>query len=290
VSGGALDGLSVVEVGHGVAGAFAARLLGDLGADVVKVERPGRGDFVRRLAPLTPDGRSAVFEYVNWNKRSVALELTSTAGRAALGTLAERADVLLDSLAPGRLDALGLGPASLREHNPRLVITSVSDFGGSGPYAGWKGCDLVFAAMSGLAQISGSAEREPLKRGLRQSYYCAGISAAYASLAGHLAALRTGAGAHVDLAIRECPASELVLNESHYICTGAIQGRRPALRDPLGGPLGGGDPLPATGGHIALQVTPTVPVERLAELRDQRGSRRRGRRAGRTSLGVLGGP
>ncbi len=266
---GALEGVVVLEIGHGIAGPFASRLLGDLGADVIKLE-PAGGDFVRGLGPFADDDAgvrtSALFELLNWNKRSVVLDLHEEAGRKRARDLAREADIVIVSLRPRTLEAWGLDGASLRAGAERLVVTSVSNFGASGPLRDWLGSDLVFQAMGGVAQISGVSDREPLKRGLRQSLWCAGINAAYASLAGHLAAKRTGAGAHIDLAIRDCPASELVLNEAFYACMGAVQGRRPPARDPLGGPFGGGDPLPAANGFVALQITPQVPVTRLAEL------------------------
>jgi crotonobetainyl-CoA:carnitine CoA-transferase CaiB-like acyl-CoA transferase len=266
----ALDGVRVIDLGHGIAGPFAARLLADLGADVIKIERPGNGDLTRRLGPFATDvggtRTSALFELLNWNKRSVALDLHDAIARERARELARDADIVIASLRPRTLERWDLDAASLRADNERLVVTTVSNFGASGPYRDWLGSDLVFQAMGGIAQISGSSDREPLKRGLRQSLWCAGINAAYASLAAHLGALRTGAGAHVDLAIRECPASELVLNEAFYACMGAVQGRRPPARDPLGGPLGGGDPLPAGDRHVALQINPQVPVARLAEL------------------------
>jgi crotonobetainyl-CoA:carnitine CoA-transferase CaiB-like acyl-CoA transferase len=269
----ALEGVRVLDLGHGIAGPFAARLLGDFGADVVKVERPGMGDFVRALGPFATDAAgartSALHELLNWNKRSVALDLREPEGRDRARELAAGADIVIASLRPRTLERFELDAASLRERNPRLVVTTVSNFGATGPYRDWLGSDLVFAAMSGVAQISGSSDRPPIKRGLRQSLWCAGINAAYASLAAYLGALRTGAGAHVDLAIRECPASELVLNQAFYACMGAVQGRRPPARDPLGGPLGGGDPVAARGGYVALQITPQVPVERLAELLEE---------------------
>jgi crotonobetainyl-CoA:carnitine CoA-transferase CaiB-like acyl-CoA transferase len=266
---GALEGVVVLEIGHGIAGPFASRLLGDLGADVIKLEAAD-GDFVRRRGPFADDAggnrTSALFELLNWNKRSVALDLHEEPARERARVLAREADIVIVSLSPRRLEAWGLDGASLRAGAERLVVTSVSNFGADGPLRDWLGSDLVFQAMGGVAQISGVADREPLKRGLRQSLWCAGINAAYASLAGYLAAQRTGSGAHIDLAIRECPASELVLNEAFYACMGAVQGRRPLARDPLGGPLGGGDPLPTANGYVALQVTPQVPVERLAKL------------------------
>jgi crotonobetainyl-CoA:carnitine CoA-transferase CaiB-like acyl-CoA transferase len=269
----ALAGVVVVELGHGVAGPFAARLLADLGADVLKVEQPGAGDFARRLEPCLVDDMgatsSALFEYLNWNKRSATLDLHEEAGREAVRRLAGRADIVIESFRPGRLEAWGLGQGALRGLNPRLVVTSVSNFGQTGPYAGYRAGDLVFQAMSGLMQISGTSDREPLKRGLRQSLYTAGINAAYVSLAAYYASLTSGAGAHLDLSILECLCSELVLNDAYYASMGAVQGRRPAKRDPLGGPLGGGDPLPVSDGYVALQINPQLPVARLADLFDE---------------------
>jgi crotonobetainyl-CoA:carnitine CoA-transferase CaiB-like acyl-CoA transferase len=266
---GALEGVVVLEIGHGIAGPFASRLLGDLGADVIKLE-PAGGDFARELGPFADDDAgvrtSALFELLNWNKRSVVLDLHEEAARDRTRALARDADIVILSLRPRTLEAWGLDAGSLRTGAERLVVTSVSNFGADGPLRDWLGSDLVFQAMGGVAQISGVSDREPLKRGLRQTLWCAGINAAYASLAGYLGAQRTGAGAHIDLAIRECPASELVLNEAFYACMGAVQGRRPPARDPLGGPLGGGDPLPAGSGYVALQITPQVPVARVAEL------------------------
>ena len=256
MSTGALDGVVVVELGHGIAGPFAARLLADLGADVIKVEEPGVGDFARRLEPST------LFEYLNWNKRSVALDLRVEAGRAR--ALAAGADIVIESFRPGRLESWGLGPAELLEANPGLVVTSVSNFGRTGPYADWAGSDLVFQALSGILQMSGASDREPLKRGLRQSLYAAGLTAAYASLAAYYAG-----GGHVDVSIHECLASELVLNEAHYISMGAVQGRRPPRRDPLGGPLGGGDPIPCADGYVSLQISGVVSVEQVAELLEE---------------------
>jgi crotonobetainyl-CoA:carnitine CoA-transferase CaiB-like acyl-CoA transferase len=270
MSEGALAGVRVVELGHGIAGPFAARLLADLGADVIKVEEPGAGDFARRLEPLVVDRAgtesSALFEYLNWNKRSVALDLRTDEGSAAARRLIGGADVVVESFRPGRVEGWGLGQAALRAANPALVVTSVSNFGHDGPCADWLGSDLVFQALSGVLQMSGTSDREPLKRGLRQSLYAAGLTAAYASIAAHYASLESGAGAHVDVSIHECLASEIVLNEAYYMSMGAVQGRRPPRRDPLGGPLGGGDPIPCADGYVALQISGVVSVADLAGL------------------------
>jgi crotonobetainyl-CoA:carnitine CoA-transferase CaiB-like acyl-CoA transferase len=294
---GALEGVVVFDLGHGIPGPFAARLLGDLGAEVIKLEDPSRGDLTRRLPPFRKDAdgqrTSALFELLNWNKRAVAVDLRKPAGRDRAREIAREADVVITSFRPRTLREWSLDPTTLRADAEHLVVTTVTDFGVSGPLRDWRGSDLVFHAMGGVAKISGTADREPLKRGGRQTLWCAGINAAYASLAAYLGAVRTGVGAHVDLAIRDCPASELVLNEAFYACMGAVQGRRPLVRDPLGGPLGGGDPLPAGDGHIAFQVTPTLPVARLAELlavpalADERFATSEGRAANAAELAAL---
>src|SRR3954464_3909806 len=155
----ALHGLRVLDLSHGVAGPFAARLLGDFGADVIKVEEPGRGDFVRREEPLERDApepeQSLLFEYLNWNKRGVTLDLRNAASHAALRRLVERSDIVIEAFRPGTLDRWDIGVPRLMDWNPNLVVTSVTNFGQTGPYAGYAATDLVIHAMSGIMQISG---------------------------------------------------------------------------------------------------------------------------------------
>jgi crotonobetainyl-CoA:carnitine CoA-transferase CaiB-like acyl-CoA transferase len=239
---GALDGLRVVELGSGVATAFAARLLGDLGADVVKAE-PAGGDPMRSAAPLLADGTSLLFELCNWGKRSVH-------GDAA--ALLAGADAVI---APP--EALPAPAAELVARHPALVVTTVAGFGASGPLSGWQATDLILQATGGIMQISGTSDREPLKHGLQQALWCGGLNAAYATLA----ALRAGPGGHVDLSLQECMASELVINEANYAFMGAVQGRRPPVQDPLAG-----DPLPAADGWVSLQTSGLISADRLATL------------------------
>jgi crotonobetainyl-CoA:carnitine CoA-transferase CaiB-like acyl-CoA transferase len=201
----ALAGVRVLELGAGVAGPYGARLLGDLGADVVKIERPGVGDSLRGKPPFADpvDGvsRGLLFEYLNWGKRSVELDLSDVGSRQRLSRLVRWADIVIVSLSPARVREFGLTPEVLSGWNRGAVVTLVSNFGHSGPYRDWAATDLVFQAMGGVMQISGIAERDPIKPGLNQSLYCAGINAAYASLAGYLAARRFGAGVTIDLSI-----------------------------------------------------------------------------------------
>jgi crotonobetainyl-CoA:carnitine CoA-transferase CaiB-like acyl-CoA transferase len=261
----ALAGVRVLEIGGGIAGPYGARLLGDLGADVLKIEPPGEGDPMRAAAPFADpvDGvrRSVLFEYLNWGKRSIELDVSDAGRRAELADLVRWADIAVISLSPAATRDAELTAEVLLGWNPRVVITFVSGFGHSGPYRDWAGTDLVLQAMSGVMQISGTAERPPIKPGLNQSLYCAGINAAYASLAGYLAARRTGSGVALDLSVHETLASQLVMNEPYYAFAGTIQGRRSATQDPFSG-----EPIPTADGYLSLQSTTLTPVARFAEL------------------------
>lgn len=264
-SRGALQGVRVLDLSHGIAGPFAARLLADFGADVIKIEKPGTGDFARFMEPLKTDApapeQSLLFQYLNWNKRSVALDLRSAKARPVLQKLVENSDIVIESFRPGTLDGWGIGVDQMLEWNPQVVVTSVTNFGQTGPYAGYHASDLVLQAMSGIMQISGRVDRAPLKHGLSQSFYCAGLNAAYASLMAHTAAAVDGFGEHVDLSIHECLASELVLNESYYAFLGAVQGRRAMVQDPFAG-----EPIPAREGFLAVQTGGGAPFEEFADL------------------------
>jgi crotonobetainyl-CoA:carnitine CoA-transferase CaiB-like acyl-CoA transferase len=260
---GALDGVTVVELGGGIAGPFAARLLGDLGAEVFKVEPPG-GDATRSAEPVVEDARgrrvSLLFEYLNWNKCSVVADLQSDRDRERVLELLTPRTIVIDALGPDGLEQAGLAPDTLRQRAPLAVIVSISSFGRSGPYAHWRGSDLVVQAMSGVMAISGVSDREPLAHGLRQSEYCTALNAAYVALAAHLAALRQGEGAEIDVSARECLASELLLNEAHYAFLGVVQGRRPPIQDPFLG-----EPLATRDGWISLQTSGLVSTAQIAE-------------------------
>ena len=265
---GALTGLQVLDLSHGIAGPFAARLLGDHGADVIKIERPVTGDFARTLPPLkhdTPEPeQSLLFQYLNWNKRSLALDLKLPENKPLLQKLVEQSDIVIESFRPGRLEQWGLGVDQLLAWKPSLIITSVTNFGQTGPYAQYAASDLTLQAMSGIMQISGQVDREPLKHGLSQSFYCAGLTAAYASIMAYTAAQADQFGEHVDVSIHECLASELVLNESYYAFLGAVQGRRAIVQDPFAG-----EPIETRKGYLAFQTGGGAPFETLAELFDR---------------------
>lgn len=261
----ALEGVRILDLGQGIAAPLAARILGDFGADVMKVEPAGAGDPGRQMHPLVHEGpeaeRSLLFAYLNWNKRGVQLDFASACGQATLRRLVEACDIVVEGFRPGVLAGWSLSPQQMMEWNPRLVVVSVSDFGQSGPYAQFAGSDLVHQAMSGIMQISGAADRAPLKHGLNQAYLGAGINAAYAALAAHCAAERDGVGDHVDLSVQECLVSELVTCETYYTFMGAVQGRRLPVQDPYSGA-----PIPTQQGYLSFQASLTVPNETFADL------------------------
>ena len=209
-----LAGLRVVELATGVAGPWASKLLADYGADVVKVEPPG-GDPARREGATTgprPDPEAApLFLHLNTNKRSVVADLDRSGGVDLVRRLVARADVLIESERPGRLAALGLGVDELRVANPRLVVTSVTPFGQTGPLgeAGHDGGDLVAYAMGGPMHATGDPAREPMKLAGRIVEYQSGSVAALGTLAAVMMAEASGRGTHVDVANYETQASSI---------------------------------------------------------------------------------
>lgn len=263
-STGALAGVRVLDLSTGIAGPFAARLMGDFGANVIKVE-PSGGDPARELPPLVDSApnkeKSLFFQYLNWNKRGIVLDPSEVGNHAQLRELVERSDIMLESFAPGQLDAWRIGVDVLMQWNPRLVITSVTDFGQTGPYASYLGSDLVSQAMAGIMQISGTADKPPLKHGLHQAALCAGLNAAYASLAALYSALADGVGEHVDLSIHEVLASELLMCETYYTYMGAVQSRRLPAQDPYSGV-----PVPTRDGFISIQSGGPSPLEGYADV------------------------
>ena len=194
-----LDGILVVSLEQAVAGPYATRQLADLGARVIKVERPGRGDFARDYDG-TVRGLSSHFVWVNRSKESLVLDLKSQAGKAALQGLVGRADVLLSNLRPGALARLGFEPSELRVAHPRLVVCTITGFGPRGPYRDRRAYDLLVQCEAALLAVTGTPEA-PAKVGIP----VADIAAATHAFAGILAALyrreRTGQGAHVEVSL-----------------------------------------------------------------------------------------
>jgi crotonobetainyl-CoA:carnitine CoA-transferase CaiB-like acyl-CoA transferase len=218
---GPLAGLVVADFSRVLAGPFATMLLGDLGADVVKVEHPGGGDETRAWGPPYLGEASTYYLAVNRNKRSVALDLKSGPGREAARALAGRADVLVENFKAGTLERLGLGFDEVARDNPGLVWCSISGFG-RGAGAELPGYDFLVQAMSGLMSITGPAGGEPTKVGVALVDVLTGLYA----FGGVLAALhereRTGRGQRVEVSLLASALASLVNQASSFLCTGGV--------------------------------------------------------------------
>jgi crotonobetainyl-CoA:carnitine CoA-transferase CaiB-like acyl-CoA transferase len=203
-----LTGLKVVDLTRVLAGPFCGMLLGDMGADVIKVEEPGGGDDARMWAPFVGDW-SSYFLGVNRNKRSIALDLKTADGARALHALLDQADVFIENFKPGSLDKLGFGFDAIRARNPRLVYCSITGYGRSGPRRHLTGYDPVVQAESGFMDITGAPDGPPMRTGIAMTDYLAGLYA----FGGILLALRardaSGRGQLVDIALFDSVLSTL---------------------------------------------------------------------------------
>ncbi len=199
-----LEGITVVSLEQAVAAPFATRQLADLGARVIKVERPGAGDFARGYDE-TVRGLSSHFVWLNRSKESIALDLKSEAGRTAMRELVARADVFVQNIAPGAARRLGLDAETLRARHPALVHVSISGYGDGGPYTSKKAYDLLVQCEAGLVSITGTPE-EPSKVGISVADIAAGMYAYSGVLSAVIRRLRTGAGATIEVSMLEALA------------------------------------------------------------------------------------
>lgn len=221
---GALAGLRILDFTRVLAGPLCTMLLADLGADVVKIEHPGRGDDTRAWGPPwagdAADRQSAYFLSVNRNKRSLTLNLKSEAGRELARQLAMKSHVLVENFKQGQMAAFGLDYATLRDLNPGLVYASVTGFGQTGPYAKRPGYDYVIQAMSGLMSITGPVDGEPYKVGVAITDVIAGLYLANAIQAAVRHQSETGQGQYVDVALLDTSIAALVNVVSNYLVSG----------------------------------------------------------------------
>jgi len=251
-----LEGIRVVDLTWLTAGPFCTRLLADYWADVIKIEPPD-GDPARRLPPFFKDipgpERSGLFLFLNTNKRSVVLDLRDGGDRERLLSLIPDADVVVENFSPGTMDRLGLGYDVLRARNPRIVLTSISNFGQDGPYRDWQGIDLTLYAMGGVMYASGEREHEPLKVAGRQTGFYTGIVAALATLTALRAAEESGQGEHLDVSIFETAVHSIDLRLSRlmqYQFSGRYAGR-PVRASTIGGGV-----VPCADGWFMLGAGP----------------------------------
>jgi len=227
-----VEGLRVLELGDGVSSAFAARMFGDQGADVIKVEGPA-GDAARQRGPFPdhkPDGeRSGLFLALNTNKRGVCIDLDTAAGRTSLLSLVEWADVLIHSFSPSRTEGLGLDPARLAARRPELVTLSLTPFGATGPYAAWEATELTVSSAGGWANLCPAAtvrpDLPPLKVYGHQCALMSGVAGATAAMAAVSAAHETGVGEFIDFSEQAYTASVLENAIPQYSYQGVVATR-----------------------------------------------------------------
>ena len=226
---GPLAGVRVVDLTRVLAGPYCTQILGDLGADVIKIERPGSGDDTRKFAPpflKDADGNdtaeSAYFISANRNKRSLALDISKPEGQAVVRRLAADADALVENFKTGNLARYGLGYDDLKEANPRLVYCSITGFGQTGPYAERPGYDFLIQAMGGIMSITGEPDGEPQKVGVPIADIMSGMFAAVAVNAALRHAALTGEGQYIDIGMLDTQVAWLVNAGMNYLYSGDL--------------------------------------------------------------------
>lgn len=233
----ALDGIKVLDLSRVLAGPWCTQILADLGADVVKIERPGVGDDTRTWGPpFVKDAnghdtdQASYFTSCNRNKRSVTIDMATPEGQALLQQMAAQADIVVENFKTGGLKQYGLDQESLRAANPRLIYCSVTGFGHDGPYAERAGYDLMIQAMTGMMSITGRPDGEPgggpLRVGVALTDLFTGVYASTAILAALQVRDRTGEGQHIDMALLDVGMAILANQASAFLNTGKAPGRQ----------------------------------------------------------------
>ncbi len=220
-----LDGTTVLDLTRVLSGPYCTMLLADMGARVIKVEQPGKGDDTRAWGPPFLEGESAYFLSINRNKESVTLDFKQPEGRAVLDGLIAKSDVLVENFRPGTLTKIGLDYQSLRTQHPRLVYCSISGFGHTGPR--WKepGYDAVMQAEGGLMSITGAADGAPYRLGVAIADIVSGMFAAYGVAVALLARERSGQGQEVDMAMLDAVTALLTYQAGNFFASGKVPAR-----------------------------------------------------------------
>ncbi len=222
---GPLTGLTVLDFTRVLSGPYCTMILGDLGARVIKLEHPGRGDDTRRWGPPFLGEESAYFLSVNRNKESVAVDFKTAGGKDVVERLLARADVVVENFRPGTLDGAGFDAATVRARHPRLVYCSISGYGQTGPRRDEPGYDAVMQAEGGLMSITGAADGPPYRLGVAIVDIVSGMFAAQGVLAALVARERTGQGQVVDLGMLDATTALLTYQAGNFFATGSAPGR-----------------------------------------------------------------
>ena len=265
-SNGPLKGMKVIELAHVMAGPTTGRMLADMGADVIKVERVPDGDDTRRFLPPDIGGTSAAFMMMNRNKRGIAIDLKNPDGKAVLLKMLETADAVTENYRADTMDKLGLGYDDLKTHNPGLIYCAISGFGRTGPYANRGGYDLIAQGMSGLMSITGEGPgREPVKVGAPVTDITAGILGALGVCAAYAHKLQTGEGQLVDTSLFEAGITHTYWQSAIALATGVAPGPM-GSRHPLNTPY---QALKTADGWINIGAANTRNWARLLEVIDR---------------------
>jgi crotonobetainyl-CoA:carnitine CoA-transferase CaiB-like acyl-CoA transferase len=221
-----LEGLRVVDLTRVLSGPYCTMQLGDLGAEVIKVERPGEGDDTRSFAPPFQGDQAAYFLSVNRNKKSITLDMKSKAGKEVLWRLINVSDVLVENFRPGAMDRLGLGYAAVKAQRPSMVYCSISGFGDTGVYKDRPGYDVIVQGEAGVMDVTGPRDGAPHKVGVAVADLVSGLNASQGILAALLTCKSTGLGQHVRISMYEAVAALLTFNASIFYATGNSPRRR----------------------------------------------------------------
>ncbi|WHH57830.1 CoA transferase [Petroclostridium sp. X23] len=216
-----LEGVRVLDLTRVLAGPYCCMMLADMGADVIKIELPGRGDDSRGNAPIV-NGESAYFMNLNRNKRGMTLNLKSEEGKEIFRELVKQSDIVVENYRPGVMEKLGLGYEDLKKINPGLVYGAISGFGHYGPYSKRAGYDIVGQAMSGLMSTTGWPGTPPTRTGTAISDVMGGVSCCVGILAAYANRLKTGEGDKVDVSLVDSMVSSLEIINMIYLCTGRV--------------------------------------------------------------------
>ena len=262
----ALEGVRVLELSQHISGPYCTKMLAAFGAEVIKVEKPGEGDGARRTGPFLadkpPPERSGLFLYLNTGKKGITLNIESPAGLKVIKKLVKTIDVLVENFEPWIMPGLGLDYGTLNKTNPRLVMTSISNFGQSGPYRDYKATSIIEYALSGHLYITGEPDREPLQGPGPQPEYQGGLHGFFGTMLALYSREETGLGQWVDVSIMEAMAGFHQFTITNYTYGGEIKrrtGNRYAAQPQI-------TIHPCKDGHVALSASTPLQREMLYSL------------------------
>lgn len=221
-----LKGIRVLDLSRILAGPYCSMLLADMGAEVIKVERPGEGDDTRAFGPPFIEGESAYFLSINRSKKSITVNFQKDKGKEIIYQLVKKSDVLLENFRPGTLDKIGLGYKDIEKINPQIIYASISGFGQSGPERLKPGYDLTVQGMGGIMSLTGDPSGPPYKVGTSISDILAGIYACQGILLALIARNKNGKGQKVNVSMLDCQVSLLTYQAGIYFATGLVPGRK----------------------------------------------------------------